>query len=161
MSSTAYFAGFFDGEGNVDIRYRKTNGGKYQRFELRVCVVQVETKPLLMLQDRWGGSLNLRRNSNVSIWVVSGKQAAQFLSDVFEHLIVKRDEAQVALDFYALVANTKPEYRRDGKGKGFLPQSEEVIGQKVIYLERIREIRKEKGLASRADSNSVYATRLL
>ena len=49
----------------------------------------------------------------------------------------------------------------DGKGKGFLPQSEEVIGQKVIYLERIREIRKEKGLASRADSNSVYATRLL
>lgn len=153
----AYAAGFFDGEGNIDIRYRKTGGGKYQRFELRITVVQIDRRPLELMQDKWGGSIARRKQNTCSQWVASGRQAATFLHDVFDFLIVKREEAEVALAFYAFAASIEPKYRTGAEGKGFVPHSQEVIDKKVVYMETIRAIRAEGKVAPRSNRNTVQA----
>lgn len=138
MLSAEYIAGFFDGEGCVDIRYRTTHGGKYQRFELRLTISQVFRLPLDKIVEQWGGSVSPRRSGKIHYYVVSGKQANALLKAMRPHLLVKADEADIALSFYKLTSKNKE------------PQSQEIIKQKAAAFYEIREARLKKGVASKA-----------
>lgn len=119
VAECAYAAGFFDGEGTVFIaidRGRASTRGPI--FNLRVTAAQVDRTPLVWLQSRWGGSVVQRRRGEHqhSAWTCFSRGAAQFLRDVRPYLIVKADEADVALEFQAMLFNPgtrghTPEYR--------------------------------------------------
>ncbi len=138
MLSAEYIAGFFDGEGCIDIRYRTTHGGKYQRFELRLTISQVFRLPLDKIAEQWGGSISPRRSGNIHYYVVTGKQANALLTAIRPHLLVKADEADIALSFYKLT----------GKNKSL--QSPETIKLKATAFYDIRQARLNKGVASKA-----------
>lgn len=98
----AYAAGFLDGEGAIMVvsRERKHVTG----YELKVSVTQADRTPLEFLKVHFGGNINTagRRRIEGYIplkWVVSNAAALSFLRDVLPFLILKKKEAEIALDW--------------------------------------------------------------
>ena len=100
----SYFAGLFDGEGCISIN--KTSGGKrqYKRngFQLRVSVTNTNIEVLEMLQDAYGGKVYIREKKNARSygnWITVSNQCVVPLSAWMPFLIIKRQQAVIALDF--------------------------------------------------------------
>src|SRR4051812_24103916 len=95
----SYAAGFFDGEGCVQIRVSYPRGTK--SYSMRLQVSQVDVRPLEMLQQRWGGSLRLEphRPRPIWRWCLQAHQAQAFLEEILPYLVVKRDQAEIAISF--------------------------------------------------------------
>ena len=149
----AYAAGFFDGEGSIDVKYSLTNGGKYERFYLRVCIGQKRPDVLHILQSRYGGSVCIRSNG-MAYLVMTTACAGKFLEAVRPHLIVKADEADLAIAFQATFDRAKIE-----KGQHRMPMLPvEVRAVRYRLMNAIRDYRQAKGLYAR-DRNSVPAER--
>jgi hypothetical protein len=100
-SDRAYAAGFFDGEGNIVVIWQASKKG----YMFQVRVTQKSRKPLVWLQERWGGGIYLKQIINgvpCYSWNVGWGKARKFLDDVLPFLIVKRAQAELALKFAAL-----------------------------------------------------------
>lgn len=149
----AYFAGFFDGEGTVDIRAKQTHNGKYCRFELRVQIPQVVIDPLLKAQSIWGG--NLVHGKRINIWACTSKIAVQFLSDIYPYVIVKKEEIEWALAYANLINSFERGHKNTGYG--FAKESEDRINMKWYYYHSIRHVRELKGFASK-HRNPLFAS---
>lgn len=100
----SYFAGLFDGEGCISIN--KTSGGKrkYKRygFQLRTSVTNTNLDVLYKLQDTYGGKVYIRNKKNArdyGNWITVSNQCIKPLSLWLPHLIIKKNQALVALDF--------------------------------------------------------------
>lgn len=92
----AYAAGFFDGEGSINIRLPVRRSG----YRLVVSVAQTRIAPLEWLCQRWGGKVTpIKRTNPTWSWSLCSQQAGAFLSDVLGFLIVKRAEADIAVAF--------------------------------------------------------------
>lgn len=104
MAETAYLAGFFDGEGCIQIN----------KGSLRLAVCQLNPKPLEMLQARYGGQIHHRPAGATTrfayVWSVMARGGGEALRELSPHLIVKRDEAEVALQYL----DTFSGYTRNG-----------------------------------------------
>lgn len=119
-----YFAGLFDGEGCITIARGRTRGSVRPSFELR-CIVNMTTPglgALTALHRTYGGYLtrHCRRKGVLSeqqSWVATGAPAAAFLTRVLPYLLVKRDEAEYALEFHEakLLLRNAPLAARDDK----------------------------------------------
>lgn len=142
MITAQYAAGFFDGEGTVDIRHRKTNGGKYVRFELRVSATQKDAKVLLHLAERYGGTVG--QAGAVHRWLAASQAADRFLCDVFPYLVVKRDEVAIAMKFYG-----EGEWGRkhDAPGRGVAKTSASENMRRLSVMAELRSLREQKGFA--------------
>lgn len=106
----AYLAGFFDGEGCVSIIHTPARGEHY--YEVRVSANQVDPAPLYVMQRRFGGRLvplstpdGLRQQYG---WIVSGPRGSDALSAMLPHLIVKRTQAVLAIQFQAGMKKGQP-----------------------------------------------------
>ena len=117
----AYFAGLFDGEGCVSIN--KTSGGikrKYKRngFQLRVSVTNTNLDILYALQNRYGGKVYIREKANArnyGNWITVSNQTIHPLSSWLPFLIIKKEQAKVALDFQSnrKTNKTDDEWQKD------------------------------------------------
>jgi hypothetical protein len=121
-ADAAYAAGFLDGEGCIFIARAsgRGTGCRGDRFHMRVIVGQDDVRPLQFLQARWGGALSARcvrangkRSHN---WIVHASGAAGLLNDVRPFLVLKAEQADVALAFQRSVfqpgpTGHSPEYR--------------------------------------------------
>lgn len=111
MVTDTYLAGFFDGEGCVMTR-RQANG----YWELRLSVGQIDPAPLYLLQGRFGGGIYRKSRGllgrQVWAWVTTGNQAAKALEALAPHLIVKRDQVLLALEFWSADKESRPRLAR-------------------------------------------------
>lgn len=90
-----YVAGFFDGEGSIQITPpRKTKG-----FPLHVSVAQSERSTLDWLRETWGGSVGPHGRTGVFVWRIHTAAAGQFLMDIEPYLRIKRQQAHLAIAF--------------------------------------------------------------
>lgn len=144
MATEAYAAGFFDGEGTVDIRYRKTHGGKYDRFELRCSMSQVNTEVLHWFHANFGGSVCSRKSGAISQWVVVGPSATDFLRRVHPFLIVKREQASIGLEFGETLVGP-----RTGTIKGYHRLPHDVWDRRLEIMTRLRSQRLDEGCRAR------------
>ena len=100
----AYFAGFFDGEGCIFIN-RFWSAARQKRFyALQITVTNTNPVPLKLYQEIYGGALRYRKRNkshekSTATWTVKSAMAENFLEDMIPHLIVKKDEAEVALEY--------------------------------------------------------------
>jgi hypothetical protein len=102
----AWAAGFFDGEGCI-LLSREGPGAHYLGFRLRITVGQrYDTRPLFLLKKYWGGHVHKDKNSN-SRWVCKSDKAIKFLQDTLPNLIVKHDQALIAIDFRKYMIENK------------------------------------------------------
>lgn len=101
MISNEYAAGFFDGEGCVNL----TVAGKARRVVLRVMLVNTEPSILVAFHAQFGGVLPLPRVSRkgwkpFGMLTLTGHAAAAFLSDIAPFVRVKAAQVALGLEFW-------------------------------------------------------------
>ena len=103
----AYLAGMIDGEGCIQV-IRGTSRHHRTGAEHRLNVSLSGTAPTFprWLQARWQGNVHRKPRKTASgrsvwMWSVGSIQARDFLSSVLPFLTLKREEAQLALEFQA------------------------------------------------------------
>jgi hypothetical protein len=104
-SDVGYAAGFFDGEGSINIK----NPARKTGYRLVVAAAQTAIEPLEWLKERWGGSVRIRRKRSrrrpAWEWSATSSLALRFLEHVYPLLIVKKDQAAIAIDFQSRKGN--------------------------------------------------------
>lgn len=110
----AYAAGLIDGEGCItmnkywDSRYNSCS----HRYWVIVIVAMSDEMPLRLLWKRWGGSLTQRKRKNKKwkqmwVWQINCQKAYRFLEDILPYLIVKKPQAELALQFRDAIKDEK------------------------------------------------------
>jgi len=101
----SYIAGFFDGEGSIGV-YHHVNRGVQTGFHLRVQLRQNKTDLSSRLFDelvaRYGGCISAfsTRSGKVGLsWQIGSSKAVRFLREIEPHLILKKDQARLAVSW--------------------------------------------------------------
>lgn len=102
----AYFAGFFDGEGCIQITKRKPYAKmKNPSYTLQVSLHNTHKGVIDKLQDLFGGYVGEHKQkakdgcARLWQWSLHAKMANAFLDAVSPYLIIKAPEAKIALEF--------------------------------------------------------------
>ncbi len=102
MISNEYAAGFFDGEGCVNLSV----SGKNRLVTLRVMLVNTDEHILAAFQAQFGGEKVTCRTQKNPTWKkfrmlkMTGHTAAAFLIDIAPHVRVKSAQIALALEFW-------------------------------------------------------------
>lgn len=131
-----YFAGFFDGEGSVNIiRYSPKKGGAtYHR--LQCCLTQIAPAPIERATALFGGRVYVERSGRrrpVHRWKMSGPPAVDFLRQVQPFLLVKTEVVRLAIEF----ADVCYQHARPGR-----KIDEETLQKREWYRHRISELNR-------------------
>lgn len=134
IAKVAYASGFFDGEGHIQIR----NHSKRGSYMLSITAVQATPYPLTMFVELFGGTVSKRfteyraTRRALFTWQSSSKQAEEALRRMMPYLVVKKDEAEVALRFRATF---RPQYGERSKNS---PEVEAAREEMMYLLQRMR-----------------------
>lgn len=115
IEEISYIAGFFDGEGNINIYKIDTDNNtnvqqrKCPKYELTVAIYNTDKEIMDWLHSVFGGYLQVRNSKNTTNhkqeWKESytqkltSNQALEFLNLVYPYLRVKKKQAEVAMKF--------------------------------------------------------------
>ncbi len=99
----AWAAGFVDGEGCITISTRVRSRNR-RDYGLSLYVGQVDPKPLLMLREMFGGSVVRKSRQKFErrqmwMWRLTGRSAYAALLVIRPYLVVKADQADIAVEF--------------------------------------------------------------
>ena len=100
--SDSYFAGFFDAEGSVSMRFREGN-----KITPQIRVSQNMELPLLLFQDRFGGSIYKKKihSSNVQQpyeWMMIQSSIEEFCDAMIPYCLVKREHLMLLKKFSSI-----------------------------------------------------------
>ena len=103
-----YLAGFFDGEGCIQLVNRVTKEGK-QRSNMSVVITQANLDILHDIELRYKGSIYELKKTPNKCWqlVLSASNALEFLQDVVPYLIIKKEQALLAIEFQEHLSSNK------------------------------------------------------
>lgn len=102
-----YAAGLFDGEGWITLNRRVKPNSDHIQYQLFVGVGMVYKPIIEALQSSFGGNIFIKKTSPAQsertrtgfLWTASSNPAEEFLTKVVPFLIVKREEAELAIEF--------------------------------------------------------------
>lgn len=97
--SLSYLAGFFDGEGSINITVR-TRKHFSPEHTLVIAVGQNDGKTLDWIKDVFGGNITIVKRDNSYFWYCSNKIAYKILKQILPFLKYKKPQAEIALKFY-------------------------------------------------------------
>lgn len=142
----AYAAGLFDGEGMIRIASHIHRDKVTRIYQLHATIGVNFYPVVVLLKKKYGGSIHenrhdLRnpRNRIQFNWVATSQQAAAFLRDVRPHLIIKADQADLALEFQA---NVDEWAHKLGSRAGFHPDRDKVFAWRAEVAQRLSELKK-------------------
>ena len=99
----AYIAGLFDGEGCVSIiKDDRTGQGNHKSpsYSLILIISNNNKEVLEWLNKKTGiGNLAKRKNQRLYDWKLSRKGTEIFLNKIYPYLIIKREQAELAIEF--------------------------------------------------------------
>ena len=100
MISLDYLAGMIDADGYIGCVYNK----KQNWYNLRITITNTDLTLLLLIQKEYGGKIQFKdfnnkkhRNQFVLTW--SGRNVLDLLDVLHNNLIIKKDQAVLALTF--------------------------------------------------------------
>jgi hypothetical protein len=141
--TAAYLAGLLDGEGYVSIWEVKKGQKKkwlhtHETYYHPVIKIVMTDEPIIRwLKDSFGGTLEVRRLGEKNInwktsygWMLRKAQVVEFLRHVSPYLRVKKQQAEIILEFSKL------------KSLPFIPMSEEAHEKKYQLYKQIRILNK-------------------
>lgn len=137
----AYAAGFFDGEGSIGIAFTKnTNGKRYHR--LMISIVQTDPRPLLWIKARFGGYMGTGKMHNLGrklayTWQSNSQVAEDFLRTIRPYLIVKAEQADIALAFRETKRNTRAGMVHGRKGQSKDPVTPALEAEREVLRNRL------------------------
>lgn len=105
----AYIAGLIDGEGCISIHIGQDKRGRKRRFDVWINISNTDVRMLAWLKATVGAGdihvaskrVNPRWNTAYG-WRVTGRYAADLLRLVKDYLVIKTDQAEIALEFQTL-----------------------------------------------------------
>jgi hypothetical protein len=116
----SWAAGFFDGEGNVNI----------SKDSLQVSVFNTYKPAVDKFQELFGGNVTVRKGSGNSrdcyMWFVTTGTAAMVLRLLRPYLVVKQEQARIAIEFQAT------------KGYSRVTPSAEVVELRSTLKDRLK-----------------------
>jgi hypothetical protein len=126
MSIIAYCAGVIDSDGTIGIKCnsyaaRVVKDCRNASYSARICVRQVTTEALEILQATFGGSVRpaktyAKRGRLMYSWEIRDQLAERALKRLMPHLRIKKAQAQNCLALRILIARSKR--ARMAKGRG-------------------------------------------
>jgi hypothetical protein len=142
-----YCAGLFDGEGCVAIRKWAKPNSTHIRYSV-YCSLGMTYKPIIEeLQGRFGGSLHLNRHDLRNpkhriqfTWVAASQIGATAMRQMLPYLVVKRDEAELAIALQDHIDSTP--YVRAGRKKVPREGSEAINAYRNELYEKITALKR-------------------
>lgn len=135
--SNAYAAGLFDGEGSIIISARgsriKSNSQRSIYYHLSISIANTHHGIMEYLRLYYDGLINNGRVTNgkpIWFWTLHSRNAASFLDNILPYLIIKKEEAKIAIEF---------QDHMDEPIK--YPLSLDVIAYRETFRTRIKEAR--------------------
>lgn len=108
ITDWAIAAGWIEGEGCISITSRMPKHGVNRSYVLTIIVANNDPRICEWFKDRWGGTINkTARKPSASQphpfygyrWQLSAARAATLLEATLPYMIVKQDQAQLAIAF--------------------------------------------------------------
>lgn len=136
----AYLAGLIDGEGSIYIGKSKPSyirGAKNPTYRLHLDITSTYYPIMEYLIDKYGGCLHYRegkgrKNSWGALW--QGERACELLESVLPYLVIKRDEAVIAIQFQ--------KGKISGWFRGAGGQTSEDLTRCEFYKWKLQELKK-------------------
>lgn len=144
----SYAAGFFDGEGCVAIYERAARhsgeGAVSPNFYVTVNMTNTHLGVLQHIRERIGGTVaNFVRGKGkrraTYRWIASSKEASHILNILLPHVVVKREQILVALEFNRLVQERINRLHTGILGKP--PLSSQEIAQRRALAAKIKALK--------------------
>lgn len=139
----AYCAGILDSEGCICVSpYAAKNHAHKMRYHNDLWV-GMQNKAAIEFFQRTVGTGTVNRRKDVWVYAAGGPRAVHVLRLLLPYMIVKREQAEVFLDFQ------KTFYTRTAEGKpreGYRLTEEQFLTRKAL-AERITELNKRDSLA--------------
>jgi hypothetical protein len=124
----SYVAGFFDGEGSINLiknsKRKRSKDSWCAEYNLTIAIGQKDGSILDWIKDNLGGNISLVKRDGSYFWYCGGRKAEAILKKILPFLKCKKPQAKLALTFYN---------RKDGKK--FMPVSQ----KEIIRRESIRQ----------------------
>lgn len=147
MTTAAYAAGLFDGEGCIQItRVGKAHGADKKYHRLSCSISSTNRQVLDWMMIHYGGRVgNHRRPTNPKWrpswrWMIADAGAEEFLRTALPFLIIKHAEALVAIEFRAI--RVPAEKVVGGRRGQSLHSVDEVFGQREMLRERLTVLKR-------------------
>ena len=137
VEELAYVAGFIDGEGCVHGHWAMARGSKVKIGTARLTVGSTNLDVLLFCQKLFGGSISKRdiprpRATKVSwAWCIGSQATVRCLEMILPYLIVKRPEAEVAIELGKYV-----------RPRGHVPLSEDELKARALLVVELFRLKR-------------------
>ena len=124
VADWARMAAFIDGEGCLCIRRYFNKTRQAVGHHLRIQIANTDARLVLWLRDTFLiGNVHVRRvgtdkNRTLYTWEVTGKAAEFVLRNCYQYLVVKVDQADVAMRFQQECTG----FERNGRGNKLSPE---------------------------------------
>ena len=105
-----YFAGLVDGEGYIFILNSCVGQSKkYLKMGVKIQMVVDESGILAKAKELWGGHLYFRKgrktqHRDTAEWIIENDGANKFLKDTLPYLRLKKQQAEIGLEFRKFVS---------------------------------------------------------
>jgi hypothetical protein len=143
-----YIAGVIDGEGSISIIKAST---KYNfSYQLRLIVTNTDYRMLKWLKDTigYGNVLERKRKvsnpkwSNVYIYAITANKAKDLLKAIYPYLVIKREQADIAIEFTKTILNQKNNIY------GCKGMKEEILKKRQDFKNRINFLNRRGKFSS-------------
>lgn len=104
-------AAFIDGEGSICIKRSRYSDTKKLCHLLRIEVVNTDIRLPRWCHEKFGGHFMAKKKNTpkpIYMWSVSAKKAEEIIKGCFEHFLIKREQAEIALAFRGTFAHWQP-----------------------------------------------------
>lgn len=145
-----YMAGFFDGEGCIGIGPPRGT----TLYVLQVSIANTDKRPLGLFHKVYGGKLlgplaRGERCKPIYHWKAESKKAEQVVADLLPFLIIKRKQAELALEFRRLFEGSNILPR--GNAKPNQEKRDRILKARADCYKRMRALNQRGNLhASRS-----------
>src|SRR5580658_4081261 len=143
----AYWAGFMDGEGCIRISLCQSKNCSRPQAQLVIAATNTHVGVIQKLYEVFptpksskmtnylgGPKYQINRRPQYK-WALTGMSAYKVIKLLYPFLIVKKEQAKLAMEFYELPWRS----RRSSPGGGWKIRSEEAITIDLEYYRRIKE----------------------
>ena len=98
-----YLAGFFDGEGSISIIFRQYKNGA-RGYQVLVQISNTNLSILEIFKEKFGGQIRplkkmMSQYKQAWLWRIVSRQALSFLEQIIPYLIIKTNQAILAISF--------------------------------------------------------------
>jgi hypothetical protein len=150
VTDKACAAGWLDGEGCININSRQAKCSRSPSFRLVVIVSNNDVRAVEWFLERWAGAIQIQTAGDRThvgyAWTVWGKDAARFLCDVRPYLIIKGEQADLALAFQSRMG-----LRRVG-----VQLAEAEVAARQSMMDRLKGMKRARfGLAKSPEKSFV------